>query len=146
MVEVGLSPGAHTIADTGAAAIDTDANGNGLPDDPCAPSPPNAVTCPFQPGDNDVTLVLLDGNDRVTTTSPIGITPCGGAGGDTLTGGPAADFIAGEDGGDILTGGANDDFVQAERRCFEPGRARPPPTAPRAARAPTRYSVAPGST
>ena len=119
-VTVGRSPAGHTITDSG-AAIDTDANGNGQPDDPCTPGSANSVICPTQATDNQINLFLFDGNDRASTTSPLAVSYCGGAGDDTLTGGPGIDFILGEDGADIIDGAGGDDLLQGEARCAEEG-------------------------
>ncbi len=120
VVTIGQTPTAHTITDSG-ATIDTDFNGNNLPDDACTSVNAGSVTCAAQPTDTEIDLVLDDGNDRATTTSPLAVSYCGGPGDDTLTGGPAADFILGEDGADTLDGGGGDDLIGGEERCDSTG-------------------------
>jgi Ca2+-binding RTX toxin-like protein len=97
----------HTFEDSSAPVTP----GNG-----CFAVTAQKVRCPAQP-DDSLLVLLKDGADRGSVTSPFDVAQCGGIGNDSLEGGPGGGVLLGEEGDDILTGGPGFDLLFAETDC-----------------------------
>jgi Ca2+-binding RTX toxin-like protein len=120
LVELEVQPGGadHLISDVHPIDTSVDDPDPGDPPNPleCVNDDPNTARCPALPNDR-VIVGLHTGVDKLTSTTPFAVDACGGAGVDTMTGGPGDDLLAGEYDSDFLDGGEGDDFVVTDGPC-----------------------------
>jgi RTX calcium-binding nonapeptide repeat (4 copies) len=77
----------------------------------CKALDPHAVKCEQRSEFRLFTVLLGDGNDRLTTRDSEPIVADGGPGDDALTGGPSGDKLNGGAGRDLIQGGAGRDYL-----------------------------------